>query len=310
MKVLIPVDGSPHADAALDFVASRTALLGRDFEVRLLNVQPSLSARVVKSIGSSETRAYQREQADEVLRPALDRLQRAGIVAKASYSLGQRADAIGTIAVRSHCDLIVMGSRGHSALKGLVFGSMTNAVLASCSKPLLVLRSAAPPANDKLLVGIAVDGSPFGLAAARWVLKHRQLFGNAPRFQLIHVLEPSARKTARASAAAPRAGLADGETPTADGSGDGDGGADAAAIEKVVAPVRKLFVKAGLEPETVPLSGGNPGDAIAAHARKRRLDVLVMGSHGRGAFDSLVLGSVAMRVAARCDKPLLLIREK
>ena len=307
MKILIPVDGSAHADAALDFVASRTTLLGLNPAVQLLNVQPSLSVRVVRAIGQGETRAYQRAQADAVLRPALDRLKRAGIVAKASYSLGQRADAIGAIAVRSHSDLIVMGSRGHSALKGLLFGSMTSAVLASCTKPLLVLRSATPPSKDTLLVGIAVDGSPFGLAAARWVLKHRELFGAAPRFQLIHVLDPSALEPARDDAAA---------LPAIDHRGIpaakavGDGGADAAAIDKVVAPVRKLFTKAGLEPETVRLMGDNPGDAIVAHAKKRRIDVLVMGSHGRGAFDSLVLGSVAMRVAARCDKPLLLIREK
>jgi nucleotide-binding universal stress UspA family protein len=308
VKILIPVDGSAHADAALDFVASRTTLLGRDPEIRLLNVQPPVSARVVRAFGRVETRAYQRAQADEVLRPALARLERAGVVAKASYSLGQRADAIGAMAVRSRSDLIVMGSRGHSALKGLLFGSMTSAVLASCAKPLLVLRSGTPPKRDTLLVGIAVDGSAFSLAAARWVLQHAELFGAAPRFQLIHVLDPSARKTTRVTEVAPPPGIAYSEVPMA---GDvGDGGANAAAIDKIVAPVRKLFTKAGVEPETVRLLGDNPGDAIVAHARKRRIDVLVMGSHGRGAFDSLVLGSVAMRVAARCDKPLLLIREK
>ena len=36
-------------------------------------------------------------------------------------------------------------------------------------------------------------------------------------------------------------------------------------------------------------------------------NLLAMGSHGRGAFKSLVLGSVAMRVAARCELPLLII---
>jgi nucleotide-binding universal stress UspA family protein len=58
----------------------------------------------------------------------------------------------------------------------------------------------------------------------------------------------------------------------------------------------------------VHLRGRSVGAAIAAYARRRRLDVLVMGSHGRGAFKSLVLGSVAMRVAARCELPLLIVR--
>jgi len=38
------------------------------------------------------------------------------------------------------------------------------------------------------------------------------------------------------------------------------------------------------------------------------LDVLVLGSHGRGQFKAAVLGSVATRVAARCTTPLVLIR--
>jgi nucleotide-binding universal stress UspA family protein len=36
--------------------------------------------------------------------------------------------------------------------------------------------------------------------------------------------------------------------------------------------------------------------------------VLVLGSHGYGAFKQAVLGSVATRVAAHCDTPLLLVR--
>jgi len=37
-------------------------------------------------------------------------------------------------------DLVVMGSRGHSALGSLVMGSVTSRVLADCETPLLVIR--------------------------------------------------------------------------------------------------------------------------------------------------------------------------
>jgi nucleotide-binding universal stress UspA family protein len=53
---------------------------------------------------------------------------------------------------------------------------------------------------------------------------------------------------------------------------------------------------------------GPAGDEIAAYAKKR-LDLLVMGSHGYGAVKAAVLGSVTQRVAAHCATPLLLIRE-
>ncbi len=189
MKILVPVDGSQHGNAALDFVASRAKLMGESPVIQLLNVQPTVSTRVARAVGGNVAREFQRAQADDVLRPAVERLKRAGVTAKASYSVGSRSDAIGAVAVRAHTDLIAMGSRGHSGLKGLLFGSMTNAVLAGCTKPLLILRSAKAPSQDSLSVGIAVDGSRYGQAAVRWVLKHRELFGVEPRFELIHVLD-------------------------------------------------------------------------------------------------------------------------
>ena len=48
MKILIPVDGSPCSNAALDFVASRAALMEREPDIRVLNVQPMLSPRIVR----------------------------------------------------------------------------------------------------------------------------------------------------------------------------------------------------------------------------------------------------------------------
>ena len=63
MKILIPVDGSAQANAALDFVASRSTLIGQEPKVHLLNVQPTLSVRVIRAIGREEAKAYQRAQA-------------------------------------------------------------------------------------------------------------------------------------------------------------------------------------------------------------------------------------------------------
>ncbi len=80
------------------------------------------------------------------------------------------------------------------------------------------------------------------------------------------------------------------------------------SFDQAVDPVRRLFDGAGIAVDSVRLAG-RAGDEIAAYARKKRLDLLVLGSHGYGAVKSAVLGSVAQRVAARCSTPLLLIRE-
>jgi nucleotide-binding universal stress UspA family protein len=56
------------------------------------------------------------------------------------------------------------------------------------------------------------------------------------------------------------------------------------------------------------LVSSNPGEALAAWARREKLDLLVMGSHGMSALKLVVLGSVAAGVGARCTTPLLLVR--
>ena len=63
----------------------------------------------------------------------------------------------------------------------------------------------------------------------------------------------------------------------------------------------------GVQPRAVRLVG-NPGDAIARYANKEKLDLVVMGSHGFTNFKSAVLGSVATRVAAEAECPILIIR--
>ena len=78
-------------------------------------------------------------------------------------------------------------------------------------------------------------------------------------------------------------------------------------FDESIEPVRPLLAKAGVAPKEICLVG-NPGDEIAAFAKKRKLDVVVMGSHGYGRFKSAVMGSTATRVAAQGDVPILLIR--
>ena len=82
----------------------------------------------------------------------------------------------------------------------------------------------------------------------------------------------------------------------------------ASAFEGVVAPLRRLLAVAEARAEEVRLVG-NPGVEIAAAGKKRKLYLIVLGSHGRGAFRRAVLGSVATRVAAHSEVPLLLIRD-
>jgi nucleotide-binding universal stress UspA family protein len=53
---------------------------------------------------------------------------------------------------------------------------------------------------------------------------------------------------------------------------------------------------------------GIPATTIAAEARRRRADLIVIGTHGRSGLPRFVLGSVAARVIATAPCPVLTVR--
>jgi len=294
----MPTDGSALSSAALDFIASRTTLIGTNPKITVLNVQLPVPAYPAHVVGKPAVRAFHKMEANEILKPALARLKKAGLQASAKYVVGSPGKAIAKFASANGADLIVMGSHGDTALKGLLLGSATNAVLASSKTPLLIIRSSAAPVTGSLNVGIAIDGSKYSVAAARYVLRHLELFGRTPAVTLINVV-PDLLSTFIP-------GFADAPGPLY--RPEGAVAMQTAAFEVVMAPVRKLIKPTGLRATEACLIGNNPGDEIAAYAKKNRLDLLVLGSHGYAALQSVVMGSVSTRVAAKCRMPLLLIR--
>lgn len=297
MKILVPVDGSKYSRTAVDFVASRSTLVGSNPEVEVLNVQMAIPTRATRVVGKDVVASYYTDEAEKALKPARTRLQKAGMTPTVRFAVGNPADEISAAAAKDDVDLLVMGSHGHSALRGLLVGSVTNAVLAQTTTPILILRHRETPPADSLKVGIAVDGSKFGREAVKYVLRHRDLFGANPQITLLHVVADFA------GALMPdMAGIA---LPAY--SEEDIRAMQRKAFESAVAPVRKLFQKAGV-PVTEVCLAGNPADEIAAYAKKKKLDVLVMGSHGYGAFKAAVMGSVATRVAHTAELPLLLVR--
>lgn len=192
-----------------------------------------------------------------------------------------------------------MGSHGHTGLRSVLFGSVTQAVLASCTTPLLVLRDDVVPKKDSLRIGIALDGSKYGVAAVRFVLQHRELFGAAPSVTLLHVVPDLLNLVVPGFfAGKPVPGFEPAQVEAM----------QLAAFEQAMAVPRKLLAAASLQTKELRLIGNNPGDEIAACVKKYKLDILVLGSHGRGALRGVTLGSVSTRVAAKCRNPLLLIR--
>ena len=76
---------------------------------------------------------------------------------------------------------------------------------------------------------------------------------------------------------------------------------------KVLAESLQAFEAAGLTPHAH-VCVGEPGESILAFASRLACDQIVMGTHGRGAVKSLLLGSVARHVVGHSDLPVTLLR--
>ena len=72
---------------------------------------------------------------------------------------------------------------------------------------------------------------------------------------------------------------------------------------------KKQLGKKGLVVKTLVLKG-NPALEIVKYSENKRMDLIVMGSHGRTGIQHLVLGSVAERVVRMASCPVLTVKGK
>lgn len=300
MRILMPIDDSSCSKAAVDFVASRATLLAKPTHVELLNVQYPIPMRVTRALGKEMVTAHHDREADELFKRPQSKLRRAGATASSRYLIGTLDHDLVETVRKDAADVIVIGSHGESGLTHFLFGSVADKIATACRKPLLILRGEEAPKNESLKAAIALDGSKYGVAAARFVAKHAALLGAKPSVSIVHVAPDL--ETVKVQGWIDRQ-IATGILP------EQAAAMHEAAFQAVFGPVKSILNAAGVQAKEVRLVGSDPGQAIATYASKHKLDLLVMGSVGFGKNRFSPVGSVANRVASRVRTPLLLIRE-
>jgi nucleotide-binding universal stress UspA family protein len=85
--------------------------------------------------------------------------------------------------------------------------------------------------------------------------------------------------------------------------------AEFARARAVVKEAAAGVVAAGVDVETEILEG-NPADSIAKLARSRAVDLVIVGSRGRGGIAGGLLGSVSEGVVHRADRPVLVVKPR
>lgn len=141
MKILLPVDGSDCALRAVDHLIAHCAWFREVPEIHLLYVHaPIPIGRVQAHIGHETLQAYYREESQEQLLAAQQKLDAAGIGHTTHIHVGLPAEVIAHMSDELACNLIIMGTHGRSGVAGLVMGSVATRVLHLASAPVLLVK--------------------------------------------------------------------------------------------------------------------------------------------------------------------------
>lgn len=140
-NILVAVDGSPDAEAALEHAAA----LARDQRARLtlLTAVPQLPATALLASGATPPRGEVLKHYSDMQRKAVETLPEDVSVTTLLVE-GPPAKALIERARSGAFDLIVMGSHGHGRLHQSLLGCVSQKVLHASPIPVLLIRAPEP----------------------------------------------------------------------------------------------------------------------------------------------------------------------
>ena len=274
MRVLVATDGSPHADAAVQWVQHLP--FPPDREVMVVTVIEPPAARW-PGMPDSTPGDLPDMRIVEARRLADDTASKL-LTGKTATGRVVEGDAQHEIlaAVRDWgADVVVVGARGLGVVKGLLLGSVSLGVVRGAPCPVLVCRGSP---REVRTVTVALDGSEPARQALDWLI--RLPTASTLRLRLVGVAE-----AAKAEIAAIRR----------------------VEIQKELDAVARI-AGARVPDVAVTVTTGRPVARIVQEARRHGSDLLVVGARGAGAATRLLLGSVSESLLRRAECPVLVVR--
>ena len=137
--ILVAVDGSETSDRAvqhaLDLITS-----GSSSKLHLLNVQPSLGGAVSAFVPREQIDSHHRDEGNKALASAQALAQKAGVPAEIHIGVGRQGQIVADFAKKLGAGLVVMGTRGHTGLSGVLLGSVAQDIIAHTNVPVTLVK--------------------------------------------------------------------------------------------------------------------------------------------------------------------------
>ncbi|CAM4015476.1 universal stress protein [Bordetella muralis] len=139
-KILVPIDGSESALRALQAAIAMAGQHG-DAELHLLNAPlPVLSGHAKMFLDKNVVQDYYKEEGEKALAVARKVAENSGVKFVTAIQAGHSAQTIVDYARAQQCGQIVMGTRGLSALPGILLGSVANKVIHLADVPVTLVK--------------------------------------------------------------------------------------------------------------------------------------------------------------------------
>jgi nucleotide-binding universal stress UspA family protein len=143
LKILVPIDGSENSLRAIEFLIKKSTLFRDPLELHLLNVQHPFPG-TIRGVYRQAQKEHQ-EQGLAMLATARKRLDDAGLKYAHHIDVGEAPALIARYVEEKNIEQVVMGTRGHGTITGMLLGSVVTKVLHLVHVPVLLVPPPRPP---------------------------------------------------------------------------------------------------------------------------------------------------------------------
>lgn len=294
--IVCAVDGSTASDAAVRWATHEAAL--REVPLRLVHVASTQTATYAIAPIPVTMDEWQKNQARKIISDAEE------LVRRTADNAGDSVDLTGThivdaptittlIDLSKDSGMIVVGSHGHGAFHRSLLGSVSTALVHHAQCPVAVIHDAPLPRRDAPVV-VGVDGSQVSERATG--IAFEEAARRSVELLAVHAWSDT---TLIAAHAWGDSGL------LAESSADWAAvstGAEVLLAERL-APWQSKYPGVAVRRVVV---CERPAHFLAEESENSQL--LVVGSHGRGGFAGMLLGSVGTKLAHTVRVPLIVAR--